>query len=93
MARKPKISDASGWEKPFWIDKFKHVVVEIPTGLTVSNPESLKRFSYVNERIVLNNWFRLIVPNERTKYYYGENAYNEVMADADRIDLQIEMDW
>ena len=89
MARKPKVSDASGWEKPFWIDEFNYVTIEVPTGLTVDNPESLKRFSYVNERIALDNWFRLKAPNIKTKYYYGETAYNQVIADARNLEYEI----
>jgi hypothetical protein len=90
MARKPNIKDASGWTKSVFDHRYENIVIEVPTGLTVSNPQSEKRFSYVPEEIVLRNWFRLRGPGIRTKYYYGETAQSEVLADARQIDWDIE---
>jgi len=93
MSRKPKVSDAEGWEQTYKSEReYENVVVESPTGLTVKNPESEKRFSYVGERIALDNWFRLKATGHRTKYFYGETAWSDVYREANELDWQIEKD-
>jgi hypothetical protein len=94
MARKPRIADAEGWRKSVFDDDYENVTIEIPTGLTVSDAETKKekRFSYVSADIVLRNWYRLRADGIKTKYYYGERAQNEVLAEAHSLDWKIECD-
>ena len=91
-ARKPKISDAEGWTKAIGMnnDTYRFVEIYIPTGLTVSNTSNEWRFSYVNEEIVLRNWFKVVVPGRRDKYFYGERAYSEAMNYASDEDWELE---
>lgn len=95
MARKPKVSDAAGWTETYKSEnEYANVVVEEPTGLTVTDSETMteKRFSYVSADMVLRNWFRLRAPGHRTKYFYGETAWSDVAREANELDWQIEKD-
>jgi hypothetical protein len=87
--RTPRISDAAGWEETYGSD-YEHVTIEAPTGLTVGNTEEKWRFSNVPEAVVLRNWFRLVAPGHRTRYFYGETAQSDVRREARDLDWEIE---
>lgn len=85
---KPRISDAAGWEMALGFGNFSHVQVLAPTGLAPGvSPTVEKRFSYVPETIALRNWFKVVVPGKRDKYFYGETAHS----DAQRYALDCEL--
>ena len=90
--RKPKISDASGWEEWDYGNKYKFVKIFVPTGLTVSDAvtRSEKRFSYVPADMVLRNWYKVSARGHRDKYFYGEMAYQESRNYARDLDWDIE---
>lgn len=91
-ARRPKISDASGWELALGMDNdmYKFVEIHAPTGLTVERPESEWRFSYVGAEIALRNWFKIVVPGRRDKYFYGEMAWSDAQRYARDEDWELE---
>jgi hypothetical protein len=92
MARKPRVSDATGWTETYKSEKeYGNVIVEEPTGLTVTDSETRtqKRFSYVSADMVLRNWFRLRAEGHKTKYFYGETAWSDVAREASDLDWEI----
>ncbi len=86
---KPKISDAEGWIR-ICEDNFEIVEIYVPSGLTISAPQSEKRFSYVSAEVALRNWYKLSAEGRRDQYFYGETAYQETMNAARDLDWEIE---
>lgn len=85
---KPRISDATGWEMALGFGNFTYTQIFAPTGLAPGvDPRAEKRFSYVPEAVALRNWFRVVAPGRRDKYFYGELAH----MDAHRYALDCEL--
>ena len=86
---RPRVGDAAGWRESSLSERYPNVTIEEPTGLTVTDTVNEWRFSYVSERVVLRNWFRLRAEGHRTRYFYGETAMSDVQREAGDLDWEI----